>query len=278
MALCLWYFKPSNKLHGHLRAHLNAFKHPQAKLSVKKLDQMNTISHCRSPHDLDEINLIMKCVRLNHCGVFGEPLTNTISYGHLIPFPVIILTELILKIDKTECEGVFRLVGDIESVLRLKLKFDSFITSSSNQSSQSLQLLSEEIMKESFDVHVLCCCLKLFFRELQQPIIPFDVYNDAIEHCNDQSMVCQLVMSLPAINRLTLGYLVRFLQVFSSQEYVEWTKMDVNNLAVVWAPNILRTNQSQIDTQMIYEFTRKEMLFMKLLIEHLDTEFCAGIN
>ena len=54
--------------------------------------------------------------------------------------------------------------------------------------------------------------------------------------------------------------------------------MDVNNLAVVWAPNILRTNQSQIDTQMIYEFTRKEMLFMKLLIEHLDTEFCAGIN
>lgn len=53
------------------------------------------------------------------------------------------------------------------------------------------------------------------------------------------------------------------------------TKMDVNNLAMVMAPNCLRC-ESQ-DPRVIFENTRKEMGFLRTLIQSLDTSFMEGI-
>lgn len=51
--------------------------------------------------------------------------------------------------------------------------------------------------------------------------------------------------------------------------------MDVNNLAMVMAPNCLRC-ESQ-DPCIIFENTRKEMGFLRTLIQSLDTSFMEGI-
>ena len=51
--------------------------------------------------------------------------------------------------------------------------------------------------------------------------------------------------------------------------------MDVNNLAMVMAPNCLRC-ESQ-DPRIIFENTRKEMGFLRTLIQSLDTSFMEGI-
>ena len=48
------------------------------------------------------------------------------------------------------------------------------------------------------------------------------------------------------------------------------TKMDANNLAMVMAPNCLRCEST--DPQVLFENARKEMGFMRLLINHLDTQ------
>ncbi len=51
--------------------------------------------------------------------------------------------------------------------------------------------------------------------------------------------------------------------------------MDVNNLAMVMAPNCLRCESE--DPRIIFENTRKEMAFIRTLISHLDTSFMEGV-
>ena len=52
--------------------------------------------------------------------------------------------------------------------------------------------------------------------------------------------------------------------------------MDVNNLSMVFAPNILRCNSD--DAKIIFENARKEMLFVKILILHLNTDAIDGVR
>lgn len=64
-------------------------------------------------------------------------------------------------------------------------------------------------------------------------------------------------------------------QVFAQPSNVAITKMDVNNLAMVMAPNCLRCQSD--DPRIIFENTRKEMSFLRMLIVHLDTSFIEGV-
>ena len=63
--------------------------------------------------------------------------------------------------------------------------------------------------------------------------------------------------------------------MFAAEENVIITKMDVNNLAMVMAPNCLRCESD--DPSVIFENTRKEMGFMRTLVMHLDTSFMEGV-
>lgn len=51
--------------------------------------------------------------------------------------------------------------------------------------------------------------------------------------------------------------------------------MDASNLAMVMAPNCLRCMSD--DPRIIFENTRKEMAFVKMLIENLDTTYMEGV-
>lgn len=72
-----------------------------------------------------------------------------------------------------------------------------------------------------------------------------------------------------------LSYLVHFLQEFSQPEVVVNTKMDSSNLAMVFAPNILRCTSQ--DPKVILENTRKEMNFIRTLITSMDTSYVAHV-
>jgi len=64
-------------------------------------------------------------------------------------------------------------------------------------------------------------------------------------------------------------------KVFAAPENVTRTKMDVNNLAMVMAPNCLRSQHAS--PEMLLENTRHEMSFVRTLIENLDTTDMEGI-
>lgn len=66
------------------------------------------------------------------------------------------------------------------------------------------------------------------------------------------------------------------LQIFARSDVVARTKMDANNLAMVMAPNVLRCTSQ--DPRVILENARKEMAFVRTLIESLDTAWVENLN
>lgn len=90
-----------------------------------------------------------------------------------------------------------RIPGDTDAVNALKLQCDAWCFTPS----------------QCLDPCVPASLLKLWYRELYEPLVPFEFYDECIEKCNDVDAVVALVDRLPRINRDVLKYLIRFLQV-----------------------------------------------------------------
>jgi hypothetical protein len=163
MATCFWYFPPSNKLSPHLNAFLLSHSNSFAKSFVlKKFEQQlrrslqSHVVYVRKPFDIKEVQKVLKCCKIGFEGVFGEDLSQALirdSNGRelkLIPWfvlsiicrhschsfmsfifrPIVSLTEALLRCrlngdDNNDREGVFRCVGDLDDVNKLKLKSKS---------------------------------------------------------------------------------------------------------------------------------------------------------
>lgn len=55
--------------------------------------------------------------------------------------------------------------------------------------------------------------MKLWYRELEEPLIPMDFYKQCVSNCDDPVAAITVVQSLPELNRLVLCYFINFLQV-----------------------------------------------------------------
>uniref|UniRef100_A0A8C9TJE9 Rho GTPase-activating protein 39 n=1 Tax=Scleropages formosus TaxID=113540 RepID=A0A8C9TJE9_SCLFO len=175
-----------------------------------------------------------------------------------LPWVQVQLSQYVLALGGTRTEGIFRVPGDIDEVNALKLQVEQWRTP-----------------ENLSDPNVPASLLKLWYRELEEPLIPPAFYSQCIGNCEDPTVAIAVVQSLPELSRLVLCYFIHFLQIFAQPANVSKTKMDVNNLAMVMAPNCLRC-QSE-DPRVIFENTRKEMAFLRLLIVHLDTSFMKGV-
>ncbi|XP_072308082.1 rho GTPase-activating protein 39 isoform X2 [Eucyclogobius newberryi] len=175
-----------------------------------------------------------------------------------LPWVQVQLSQYVLGLDGAQTEGIFRVPGDIDEVNALKLQVDQW-----------------RIPENLSDPNVPASLMKLWYRELEEPLIPMDCYKQCISNCDDPVAAITVVQALPELNRLVLCYFINFLQVFAQPTNVAVTKMDVNNLAMVMAPNCLRCQSD--DPRIIFENTRKEMAFLRMLIVHLDTSFIDGV-
>uniref|UniRef100_A0A8C8SHX4 Rho GTPase activating protein 39 n=1 Tax=Pelusios castaneus TaxID=367368 RepID=A0A8C8SHX4_9SAUR len=168
------------------------------------------------------------------------------------------LSQQVLALGGEQTEGIFRVPGDIDEVNALKLQVDQW-----------------RIPKNLSDPNIPASLLKLWYRELEEPVIPQQFYRECISSYDNPSAAVAVVQLLPELNRLVLCYLIHFLQIFARPANVGKTKMDVNNLAMVMAPNCLRCQSD--DPRVIFENTRKEMSFLRMLVVHLDTSFIEGV-
>lgn len=71
---------------------------------------------------------------------------------------------------------------------------------------------------------------KLWLRELEEPLIPTALYNDALIASKDYRQVVEIVQKLPIYNRRVLVFVVSFVQIFIQEKVVEKTKMGPMNL------------------------------------------------
>jgi len=93
------------------------------------------------------------------------------------------------------------------------------------------------------DPYVVAGCLKLWLRSLAEPLIPMQLYDTCIKNADNFEGCRVILTSIPEINRAVTEYLAIFLYDFAKAESV--TKMGVDNLAMVFAPAFLRSQDPQ---------------------------------
>lgn len=191
---------------------------------------------------------------------FGESLDATMrlqerNYSHeKIPIILPFLADGILALGGMKAEGIFRVAGDSDSVSELKLRIDrGYYTLDSVD-----------------DPHVLASLLKLWLRELCDPLVPDEMYNDCITHSREPETCIQLIRRLPTINRRVVIFLISFLQFFLEEKVQAATKMTSANLALVMAPNLLRCNSESMTV--VFTNAQYEQVFVHNLLMHLKCD------
>ncbi|NXK50065.1 RHG25 protein, partial [Chauna torquata] len=167
--------------------------------------------------------------------VFGQRLAETMAYEqkfgqHQVPILVQKCAEFIREHGVSE-EGIFRLPGQDNLVKQLRDAFDAGERPSFDRDT---------------DVHTVASLLKLYLRELPEPVVPWVQYEDFLlcgqaldvdERKGHEELLKQLSL-LPRDNYNLLSYICRFLHEIQLNSSVN--KMSVDNLATVIGVNLIR--------------------------------------
>ncbi|KAI4533692.1 hypothetical protein MG293_016711 [Ovis ammon polii] len=119
------------------------------------------------------------------------------------------------------------------------------------------------------DVHVITGALKLFFRELPEPLFPFSHFRQFLAAIKLQDpakrfrCVRDLVRSLPVPNHDTLRVL--FQHLCRVIEHGERNRMSVQNVAIVFGPTLLRpeTEEASMPMTMVFQNQVVELILQQ---------------
>ncbi|XP_067343828.1 rho GTPase-activating protein 15-like isoform X3 [Channa argus] len=155
-----------------------------------------------------------------------------------------------------DIDGLYRVSGNLAVIQKLRYKADH----------EELDL--EDGQWE--DVHVITGALKLFFRELPEPLFPYSHFNDFVtairiaDYNTKLSCMCDLVESLPPANhdtmKLLFGHLRRVIKCG------EDNRMTVQNVAIVFGPTLLRPEMESANIAM-------HMVFQNQIVEFILNEY-----
>uniref|UniRef100_H3CA48 Rho GTPase activating protein 22 n=1 Tax=Tetraodon nigroviridis TaxID=99883 RepID=H3CA48_TETNG len=196
-------------------------------------------------------------------GIFGQRLEDTVQFERkfgprLAPLLVEQCVDFIRERGLDE-EGLFRMPGQANLVKELQESFDCG---------------DKPLFDSNTDVHTVASLLKLYLRELPEPVIPFSKYEDFLTCAqllakDEEEGIQELerqVNTLPLPNYNLLQYICKFLD--EVQSHSNENKMSVQNLATVFGPNILRPKME--DPVTIMEGTSLVQHLMTVLIrEHI---------
>jgi hypothetical protein len=175
---------------------------------------------------------------------FGAPIEKVTPPGSEVPY-IVEHAIKVLEAKSLEVEGVFRLSGSQNLIDKLKAEFNAG---------------KQVDLSTVADPHTVTGVLKLYFRELPEPLMTYDLYESFVAAQQERDpnkrirYIRHLISSLPQVNRSTLKYLIGFLA--RVEKFSDVNKMAVHNLATVFAPNLLKQRednmvQSAMDTPLI---------------------------
>ncbi|MBN3292798.1 3BP1 protein, partial [Polypterus senegalus] len=161
-------------------------------------------------------------------GVYGVALeTHLRTSSRKIALPIEECVKMLLTKGMKE-EGLFRLAAAASILKKLKSGLDS-----------------GNIDPTEFysDPHAVAGALKSYLRELPEPIMTFELYNEWFKASSEKNTEAKLEIlrdicrRLPSENYDNLRYLVKFLAKLA--ELQEINKMSPSNIAIVLGPNLL---------------------------------------
>lgn len=190
--------------------------------------------------------------------VFGIPLASLLTGECKIP---VVLDRLITTIEMhgLYTEGIYRKSGVNSKVRELKTRME--------ESDQ------DEVNFEDYQMHVLASVLKGFLREMPEPLLTFDCYEDFLraasltEQQDRIATLFEILKKLPKSNFDLMERLIFHLARVALHEDVN--RMNSSALAIVFAPCILRTNKILPAQDSLNDIGRQTQCIETILMEQL---------
>uniref|UniRef100_A0ACB8G8Q9 Uncharacterized protein n=1 Tax=Sphaerodactylus townsendi TaxID=933632 RepID=A0ACB8G8Q9_9SAUR len=173
-------------------------------------------------------------------------------------------------------DGIYRLSGVSSNIQKLRLEFDT---------ERSPDLSKDIYLK---DIHCVSSLCKAYFRELPNPLLTYQLYDkfaDAVAiNLEEERLVKikEVLKELPQQHYRTLEFLIRHLVHVAS--FSAQTNMHVRNLAIIWAPNLLRSKDietSGFNGTAAFMEVRIQSIVVEFILTHVeqlfgDAPLCAG--
>jgi len=218
--------------------------------------------------------------------VFGVPLVTSLDYAFVYIDPnekcnnkklPIIVYECInfLRKNGLSKEGIFRVNGSERRINSCVKIFNESAGYGFGYNFEGMNI---------FDVASL---LKLYLRQLPEPLIPFCLYTtflDVVKYipdtCERTKAFQYLFVLLPSAHLVVLEILLQFLSEVT--EHFEVNHMNAHNLACIFAPNLLRSkesassNSNNILTLASSEEYEVALQVIEFLIDHKDKLFITS--
>ncbi|CAG8756298.1 15675_t:CDS:10, partial [Dentiscutata erythropus] len=187
-------------------------------------------------HDIpyDQYNMSEQAINIiNPKNIFGVDLAEQMRRdNHEVPLILIKCAEAIERNGGLESQGIYRVSGVQSHIQKLRALFD--------RNAEAADLNAEECFS---DVNNITSVLKLWFRELPDPLFPREMYQDFINAAktpDEKKRVLELhecVNNLPDPNYSTLKYLMGHLHKIVQNQDIN--KMSVQNLGIVFGPTLM---------------------------------------
>uniref|UniRef100_A0A8C9V2B0 Rho GTPase activating protein 9 n=1 Tax=Scleropages formosus TaxID=113540 RepID=A0A8C9V2B0_SCLFO len=169
-----------------------------------------------------------------------------------------------------ETDGIYRVSGNLAVIQKLRFTVDH----ERAVSTDGRYLFPEELVQEKLnlddsqweDIHVITGALKLFFRELPEPLVPYSSFADIVETVKMSDylekvdrMRC-LVLSMPAPNRDTMHFMIRHLR--RVMEHSDSNRMTTQNIGIVFGPTLMRPERDNVNMaiNMVYQNQAVELI------------------
>lgn len=198
---------------------------------------------------------------------YGKPLEEHLALsGRDIAFPIEACVTMLLECGMQE-EGLFRIAPSASKLKKLKASLDCGVL---------------DVQEYSADPHAIAGALKSYLRELPEPLMTFELYNDWIQASNIQDQDKRLQALLAACEKLppssshNFKYLIKFLSKLT--EYQDVNKMTPGNIAIVLGPNLLWTHNEGNITEMMTAVSLQIVGIIEPIIQHADWFFPGEIE
>ncbi|XP_057681421.1 rho GTPase-activating protein 44 isoform X7 [Corythoichthys intestinalis] len=198
---------------------------------------------------------------------YGKPLEEHLELsGRDIAFPIEACVTMLLECGMQE-EGLFRVAPSASKLKKLKASLDCGVL---------------DVQEYSADPHAIAGALKSYLRELPEPLMTYELYNDWIQASNipDQDKRLQALRGacdkLPPANNNNFRYLIKFLSKLT--EYQDVNKMTPGNIAIVLGPNLLWTHSDGNITEMMTTVSLQIVGIIEPIIQHADWFFPGEIE
>ncbi|XP_039183267.1 rho GTPase-activating protein 31 [Crotalus tigris] len=169
-------------------------------------------------------------------------------------------------------DGIYRLSGVTSNIQKLRQEFGS---------DQCPDLTREVYLQ---DIHCVGSLCKLYFRELPNPLLTYELYKkftEAVSCFPEKEQLAQIqnvIQELPPSHYRTLEYLSKHLALLAS--FSSMTNMHTRNLALVWAPNLLRSKEIEAvgcNGDAAFLEVRVQQLVIEFILNHVDEIFSDNI-